>query len=281
MNEKHDITRAPFCLCEYFMIPFPSIDPVMLSLGPIDIHWYAVAYLLGFVLGIWRCKVLTVRFNTGASAQDYDDFLVWAVIGTILGGRIGYVVFYNSAYYLQNPLEALQVWQGGMAFHGGIVGVIVATWLFTRMRKLSFLSFTDILSCVAPIGLFLGRIANFINGELFGRHTDVTWGVIFPHGGPLARHPSQIYEALLEGLLLFVILFALSKRTKLGRIPGFLSGVFLALYSVFRFVAEFFREPDPQLGFLYADATMGQLLSLPMFLVGVFLLYRSWKKEMS
>lgn len=263
------------------MIPFPSVDPIVFSIGPFDVHWYAVAYLLGFVLGIWRCKVLAARFNTGPTAQDYDDFLVWVVLGTILGGRIGYVLFYNAAYYLENPMESFQIWHGGMSFHGGMLGVILATLLFTRMRKLPFLFFTDILSCVAPIGLFLGRIANFINGELFGRHTDVPWGMLFPYAGPLPRHPSQIYEALLEGLLLFIILFILPKEKELGRRPGFFSGVFLTLYSLFRFVCEFYREPDPQLGFLYADATMGQLLSLPMFCVGLYLLYRCRKKEIS
>lgn len=257
------------------MIPFPTIDPIMVSIGPVEIHWYAMAYLLGFVLGIWRCKILAARFMTGATAQDYDDFLAWAVIGTILGGRLGYVVFYNGAYYLQHPMEAMQIWQGGMSFHGGMLGVIAATYFFCRLRKLSFLSFTDVLSCVAPIGLFLGRIANFINGELFGRNTDVSWGIIFPYGGDLPRHPSQIYEAILEGLLLFIILFALSRYKSLGRRTGFFSGVFLTLYSLFRFGVEFFREPDPQLGFLFADTTMGQLLSVPMFIVGIYLLYRS------
>jgi len=261
------------------MIPFPNIDPVMISIGFIKIHWYAMAYLLGFVLGIWRCKILSVRFKTGASPKDYDDFLSWAVIGTILGGRIGYVVFYNASYYLNNPLDAFQIWHGGMSFHGGMIGVIIATYLFTKHRKLNFISFTDILACVAPIGLFLGRIANFINGELFGRVTDAPWGIVFPNGGELPRHPSQLYEAGLEGILLFAILFILSKNSKYGKMEGFLSGAFLTLYSVFRFGTEFFREPDPQLGFLFANATMGQLLSIPMFIVGLYFVYKSVSRK--
>ncbi len=257
------------------MIPFPQIDPVLVSIGPISIHWYAVAYLLGFVLGIWRCKILATRFAMGPKPIDYDDFLTWAVIGTILGGRIGYVFFYNAPYFLEHPVEAFHIWNGGMSFHGGMLGVILSTILFARLRKIPFLSFTDILSCATPIGLFFGRIANFVNGELFGRHTDVPWGVVFPYGGDSPRHPSQLYEALLEGALLFIILFVLSRNKKFGQIPGFLSGVFLTLYSLFRFGVEFFREPDPQLGFLFAGATMGQMLSIPMFLGGLYLLYRS------
>ncbi|MDX9689803.1 MAG: prolipoprotein diacylglyceryl transferase [Alphaproteobacteria bacterium] len=250
-------------------LPFPQIDPVMLSFGPIEIRWYAMAYVLGFVFAWWRCQVLARRTALPPEAKDYDDFVSWGVIGTILGGRIGYVAFYQPGYYWANPLEALQVWHGGMSFHGGMMGVILAAYLFSKARKIPFFAFTDILACVVPVGLFLGRLANFINGELFGRVTDSPLGMIFPRGGELPRHPSQLYEAALEGLVLYFILYFLSRRDAVMRRNGVLSGTFLAGYSVFRFIVEFFREPDAQLGFLYGGATMGQLLCIPMFLTGL------------
>lgn len=211
--------------------------------------------------------------------KDYDDFLTWAVIGVVLGGRIGYVFFYQFSYYLAHPLEAFQVWEGGMSFHGGMMGVIVAALLFARRRKLAFLGLTDLLACVTPIGLFFGRLANFVNGELYGRVTDVAWAVIFPRGGEMPRHPSQLYEAALEGLVLYVILFFLSRRLKIREREGMLSGVFLALYGLFRFGVEFFREPDPQLGFLFVGATMGQLLCVPMVAFGAYLVWRANKRK--
>jgi len=255
-----------------FALAFPPLDPVFLSIGPLEIRWYALAYLAGFVGGIWLCKKLALLTKQGPTPKDFDDFLTWAVIGTILGGRIGYVLFYQFDYYLASPLEALKVWHGGMSFHGGMLGVILATWLFVRARKLSFFAFTDVLACVTPIGLGLGRLANFVNGELYGRVTDVPWGVIFPRGGDLPRHPSQLYEAGMEGFLLLVIMLVLVRFPSVTRRVGMLSGLFLSLYALFRFGIEFFREPDAQLGFLFADATMGQLLCVPMFFIGEYII---------
>lgn len=260
-------------------IPFPTIDPVFISVGPLEIRWYALAYVLGFVVGIWLCKRLAELVKQGPTAKDYDDFMVWAIIGTILGGRLGYVLFYQFEYYLSQPLEALQIWHGGMSFHGGMLGVIIATWLFVKSRKLSFLAFSDVLACVTPIGLGLGRLANFVNGELYGRVTDVSWGVVFPGGGDLARHPSQLYEATLEGVILFGIMMILVRVPFIYKRPGFLSGIFLSTYAIMRFGVEFFREPDEQLGFLFAGATMGQLLSIPMFLFGEYLSTRAILKK--
>ena len=260
-------------------IPFPPLDPVLIEIGPLAIRWYALAYLAGFILG-WRYCLWLARQNpSGPSPQLFDDFLTWAVIGTVLGGRLGYVLFYQSAHYLQNPAEVLQVWHGGMSFHGGMLGVIFATWLFTRRHKISFFAFSDLLACVTPIGLFFGRIANFINGELYGRASDVPWAVIFPRGGDIPRHPSQLYEALLEGLILFLLLGWLAQNRQLRQRTGFLSGLFLFGYALFRFTAEFFREPDAQLGFLYAGATMGQLLCVPMMAAGLIIIARALKSR--
>ncbi|MER2520083.1 MAG: prolipoprotein diacylglyceryl transferase [Bdellovibrionales bacterium] len=259
---------------------FPSFDPVALSIGPLSIRWYALAYLAGFLLGWVHCRALAKRNPAGPAPQLFDDYLTWAVIGTILGGRLGYVLFYNFDMYLDDPLDALRLWHGGMSFHGGMLGVILSAFLFARKRKIPFLSLTDVLACATPIGLGFGRVANFINGELFGRVVtdDFPLAMAFPHGGPLPRHPSQLYEAGLEGLVLFLILFALSRSRAIRERSGALSGAFLSLYGVFRFSIEFFREPDRQLGFLYAGATMGQLLCLPMMAFGLFLIVRAMRR---
>jgi len=259
-------------------MPFPSLDPVFFTIGPLEIRWYALAYLAGFILGLWMCKVLARRFARFYKAKmrpqpdDFELFLSWAVIGTLLGGRLGYVLFYQFDYYAAHPLEILKLWHGGMSFHGGLLGVIAAAFGFTRVHKRSFWAFTDILACVAPIGLFLGRMANFVNGELWGRASDMPWAVVFPHGGDIPRHPSQLYEAGLEGLLLFIVMMVLCRLRWVPNRPGFLSGVFLAVYAIARFVLEFFREPDAQLGFLFGGMTMGQLLCLPMLLCGLYLI---------
>jgi phosphatidylglycerol:prolipoprotein diacylglycerol transferase len=204
---------------------------------------------------------------------DFDDFVLWVTLGIILGGRTGYVLFYNLPHFIEHPLEILQLWNGGMSFHGGFTGCVVAVVLFARSRKIPILSLGDLTCAAGPIGIFLGRIANFINGELWGRPTDVPWSMVFPHGGPLPRHPSQIYEATLEGLLLFIVLALLIRGGALKR-PGFIIGAFAVVYAVARSTSEFFREPDAQLGFLWGGATMGQLLSIPLFLVGIgFIVY--------
>lgn len=259
---------------------FPSFDPVAISVGPLTVRWYALAYLSGFLLGWGHCRALAKRYPAGPAPSLYDDFLTWAVIGTVLGGRIGYVLFYQFAMYVREPLEALKIWHGGMSFHGGMLGVILSAYLFARKRGVAFLAFADALACATPIGLGLGRVANFVNGELFGRIAsgNVPWAMVFPHGGHLPRHPSQLYEAGLEGLVLFCVLFALSRSAALRARHGLLSGAFLSLYALFRFSMEFFREPDAQLGFLLAGATMGQMLCLPMAAIGLFLIGRSLRK---
>jgi phosphatidylglycerol:prolipoprotein diacylglycerol transferase len=254
-----------------FAIPFPAFDPVAISLGPFAIRWYALAYIVGLLIG-WRyCLSLAGRPPHIVARQDVDDFLVWATLGVVLGGRVGYVLFYKPGYYIYHPLEALYVWHGGMSFHGGAIGVTIAILLFTRARRILLFAFSDIISEAIPIGLFFGRIANFINGELFGRPSNVPWAMIFPYGGPVPRHPSQLYEALCEGILLFLLLFA-AERLGARRRPGIVTGLFLAGYAVARMSGELFREPDPQLGFLIFGTTMGQLLSIPMLIVGALII---------
>jgi phosphatidylglycerol:prolipoprotein diacylglycerol transferase len=258
-----------------FVIPYPAIDPVLVSIGPFAVRWYALAYIAALLLG-WRyCNMLARRWEKRgtpvAGPRDFDDFLVWATIGVVLGGRIGYVLFYNLDYYLQHPGQMLELWHGGMSFHGGAAGVCVAIVLFCLQRHLLLLRFADLIACAVPIGLFLGRAANFINGELWGRPSDVPWAMVFPTGGPVPRHPSQLYEATLEGLVLFLILFFLQRSDTVRARPGTLTGGFLIGYGLFRIIVEFFREPDAQLGFLWGGATMGQILSVPLVLAGLAL----------
>lgn len=257
-----------------FALAFPTIDPVLIEIGPFVIRWYALAYLVGLIAG-WRMLMRLADGSGGAvSRQDADDFLVWATFGVILGGRLGYVLFYRPGFYFENPLEILIVWQGGMSFHGGIAGVIVAAIWFARRHDLPLFVFGDMIARVAPIGLFFGRLANFINAELYGRVTDAPWGMVFPTGGPLPRHPSQLYEAALEGLALFVILNLLARTDWAKARPGVVIGAFLFGYGVFRTAVEFVREPDAHLGFIFAGVTMGQILSFPMIIAGIaFLVY--------
>lgn len=263
-----------------FALAFPQIDPVLIELGPLAIRWYALAYVAGIFLGWMLLKRMSEQCSPPLlSEKALDDVILYAVLGIILGGRLGYVLFYNPAYYFHFPLEALKVWQGGMSFHGGLVGITIAMLLFARRFQIPFLKLTDLLAICAPIGLFFGRLANFINGELWGRTTDVPWAVVFPSGGDVPRHPSQLYEAMLEGALLFVILLWLSKQTALRVKPGVLSGLFLLGYGLARAFVEFFREPDEQLGFLFQFFTMGQLLSLPMVLGGLALAVWSLRKS--
>ncbi len=260
------------------MIPFPNIDPVIIHIGWFSIRWYSLAYMAGILLGWWVIARENIRRPLdNLSKSALDDIVVWAVGGIILGGRLGYVFFYKPSHYLQNPIEILKVWEGGMSFHGGLIGTIIAFYLFCRKYKINLLALTDLLACAAPIGLFFGRIANFINGELYGRVTDANIGMIFPSGGELPRHPSQLYEASLEGLLLFFIMILLLKKTNLRNKTGYLSGIFLILYSLARIICEYFREPDNFLGFIYSGTTMGQLLSLPMLAIGLYLILRKQK----
>lgn len=251
-------------------LPFPAIDPVAIAIGPLAIRWYALAYIAGILLGWWYIQWLNRRHAVMART-DVGDFVVWTTLGVILGGRLGYVLFYKPGYYLDNPLEILFVWQGGMSFHGGLLGVATAVVIFAQRRRIKLVSLADLVACGAPIGLFFGRIANFINGELYGRVSDVPWAMVFPHGGPEPRHPSQLYEAAQEGLLLFIVLLILARFTRAHAHPGLLAGVFLIGYGAARSYGEFFREPDAFLGYLAGGLTMGQVLSLPMIVLGLAL----------
>lgn len=261
-----------------FPITLPEINPVALQLGPIAIRWYSLAYIAGILFVLWWLKKVNKSDNL-MSQKAYDDWLLWAVLGIMIGGRLGYVFFYNAEYFLRHPLEIFAVWQGGMSFHGGLLGAIFSMWLFAKKYKINFLQLTDALAVAAPVGLFFGRIANFINMELYGRVTESSFGIIFPNAGDLPRHPSQLYEAALEGILLFVLLLSLNHFTKIRQSHGRLSGLFLASYGSFRILIENFREPDEQIGFLFSNITLGQTLSLPLILFGIFLLFFAKKSQ--
>lgn len=256
-------------------LPFLNIDPIIFQVGPIAVRWYSLAYIAGLVLGCMYIRRLAVRTTHVLTADDAMDFMTWATLGVILGGRMGYILFYKFAFYLDNPVQILYVWQGGMSFHGGFLGVVLAGILFTRRRKIPALKFADLVACAAPIGLFFGRIANFINSELYGRVTDVPWAMVFPTGGPDPRHPSQLYEAMLEGLMLFVVV-NLFWRTEFAKSkPGATMGIFILGYAAARSFVELFRQPDDHIGFLLLGSTMGQWLSVPMVLVGIYFIIKS------
>jgi phosphatidylglycerol:prolipoprotein diacylglycerol transferase len=260
-------------------LQFPDIDPIALRLGPVVIRWYALSYIAGLTGG-WRYLLwLARKSHAKISALQIDDFLVWATLGTVIGGRLGYVLFYKPGFYFADPLQILYLWHGGMSFHGGALGVIAALILYCRRSKIDLLEFGDLLCCVVPLGLFFGRVANFINGELWGRVTDasVPWAMAFPNAGPDPRHPSQLYEAGLEGLTLLVILHLLWRVEAIRLRRGTLSGVLLLGYGIARAFVEFFRQPDDFLGFLWGGATMGQLLSVPLMIAGLILIVRAKK----
>jgi phosphatidylglycerol---prolipoprotein diacylglyceryl transferase len=266
------------------VLPFPAIDPVLISIGPLAIRWYALAYIVGIIAGWFyaRALIASKRLWGGPApltVVDFDDFVIWITLGIILGGRIGYVLFYNFGHFAAHPLEILELWNGGMSFHGGFIGCGVAIVLFALRRGLPMLSLSDVITAVAPIGLFLGRLANFINGELWGRPSDVWWAMVFPNGGPVPRHPSQLYEAALEGLVLFAVLAVLVWLGGLKRRPGLVTGAFAVGYGAARVVCELFREPDAQLGFLWGGLTMGMLLCIPVILAGAALLGLALRRE--
>ncbi len=265
----------------FAIMPYPEIDPVAFHLGPVPIHWYGIAYVVGIMLG-WlyaRRLIETPRLWAGEAPMtrtQLDDFLVWAAVGIILGGRIGYILFYDFASVAANPLRAVQVWNGGMSFHGGFAGTTLAMILFARRNGIPIWSLFDIVAAVVPIGLFFGRIANFVNGELWGRLSDAPWAVVFPQAGPFARHPSQLYEAGLEGIVLLSVLAIAIHRFGALKRPGLVTGLFVAGYALSRIAVEFFREPDPQLGYLFGGwLTMGMLLSLPMLAAGIWAILRA------
>jgi len=262
-----------------------NFNAVLLDLGLFQIRWYSLAYILGIIFGwIYARKIISSSFSSNydfksITKNQFDDLIIYIVFGIILGGRIGYVLFYNFEYFIQNFFEIFKVWNGGMSFHGGLLGVIIAILLFSKKEKENFFKFSDIVCCVAPIGIFLVRIANFINGELYGKITNVPWGVIFPLAGKDARHPSQIYEAFLEGLVLFIILNYIFSKKKLLFIPGYISSLFLIMYSVFRIFSESFREPDLHIGYFFNYLSMGTLLSVVTLLFGLILFFFIKKNE--
>lgn len=258
------------------MLTYPQIDPIALSLGPVKIHWYGLMYLLGFaalwVLGQKRAQLPW----SPVKPETIEDLVTWVAIGVILGGRIGYILFYNFGEFLNNPIVLFKIWQGGMSFHGGMLGVFIAMWLFAKKQNCTMMQLTDFIAPIAPIGLGAGRIGNFINSELWGRSTDVPWAMIFPNGGLVARHPSQLYEAFLEGFVLFIILWNYSSKP---RPTMACTGLAVLLYGCFRFFVEFFRMPDAHLGFIALNwVTMGQVLSTPMIIIGAWLFYIANKK---
>ena len=269
-------------ICELFtldfiMIEHPNFDPVALQLGPVSIHWYGIMYLLGFasiyLLAVYRAKKSETQGKW--NDEQIGDLIFYGALGAVLGGRLGYILFYKFGDYIQQPLEIFKVWEGGMAFHGGLIGVIFAFWLFAKHQKRGLFEVADFVAPMIPVGLFFGRLGNFINQELWGKVTDLPWAMIFKGAGPLPRHPSMLYEAILEGVLLFIILWFYSAR---ARKPGTVSGLFLCGYALFRFLVEFVREPDIHLGYLAFDwFTMGQLLSILMFILGLILIFKTNK----
>lgn len=254
---------------------FPNLDPVALQIGPFVVRWYALAFIAGLLAGWGYILYLLRREPKVMTPDDVSDFFTWAILGVVIGGRLGYVSFYMPGFYLSNPLHIVRLWDGGMSFHGGLIGVAAAIAAFAHRRQIPILAVADLVACAAPIGLFLGRVANFVNAELFGRPADVPWAVIFPGGGQVGRHPSQLYEAAMEGVILFVVLFALARFAGARFREGLLTGVFLVGYGGARTIVELFREPDAHLGFIFGGATMGQLLSAPLWIAGVLLIARA------
>lgn len=266
-------------LKSFALMPFPDIDPVAISLGPIAVHWYGLAYVAGILCGWLYARrlasndALWPHDRSPVTVAHLDDFLVWVAVGVVLGGRIGYILFYDLAAVMQNPIRIIEIWNGGMSFHGGFIGATLAMVMFARRNGIPVLSMFDIVAAVVPFGLFFGRLANFINSELWGRLSDAPWAVVFPTGGPFSRHPSQLYEAALEGVVLLLVLAALVYGARALKRPGVVSGAFVCGYGLSRIFVEFFREPDAHLGYLAFDwLTMGMLLSLPMVALGLGLM---------
>ena len=259
-----------------------NLDPVLLDFGFIEIRWYSLAYIFGIVLGWWLGKKIVKNFLLNVDfkfdVKEFDDLITYLIISIIVGGRLGYVLFYNFDYYISNPVEIIKVWEGGMSFHGALIGIIIGTHLFSTRKNIPTFFFLDVIACVSPIGILFGRIANFINGELVGKVTEVSWGIIFPAIDMLPRHPSQLYEALLEGLVLFILINTISLKQKYK--TGLSSSLFLIFYGIFRIIAEQFREPDSQLGYLFGNLSMGAILSSIMVIFGfVFLIILRKKNE--
>ena len=253
----------------------PSIDPVILSLGIFDIRWYSLAYIAGFIIGSIIIKYLNKKLLNILSNKQIDSFFIWSILGVIIGGRVGYVLFYQTSYLFINPIYILKIWTGGMSFHGGLIGIIISMYLFCKKNNIQFFYLADLVSIVAPIGLFFGRIANFINNELYGKITNFPFAMIYPEIDLQPRHPSQIYEAFLEGIILFIILLTYFNKTKSDPTIGKISGLFLILYGTFRILIEFLREPDSHIGLIFNIASMGQILSIPLIIIGVIFFKKS------
>nr|WP_250810780.1 prolipoprotein diacylglyceryl transferase [Neorhizobium tomejilense] len=267
----------------FALMPFPNIDPVAFSIGPLAVHWYGLAYVAGIMLGWFYARRLAANASLWKDGQSpitavqLDDFLVWVAAGIVLGGRIGYILFYDMGAVAANPIRAIEIWNGGMSFHGGFIGATIAMIIFARRNTIPVWSMFDTVAAVVPFGLLFGRIANFINGELWGRLSSAPWAVVFPTGGPFSRHPSQLYEAGLEGIILVLVLALLIFRFKALKVPGTIAGTFVVGYALCRIFVEFFREPDAQLGYLLGTnwLTMGMILSLPMIAAGVWAILRA------
>ena len=257
----------------------PILDPIIFQIGPLAIRWYSLAYVAGIILAWLLIKYFNKQNKVFDEKKVSDDFFMYGILSIILGGRLGYIIFYGLPFYLKHPIDIFKIWEGGMSFHGGLIGVILGSYLLCKKHKINFFSFTDLLVIAIPIGLFFGRIANFINLELYGRITTSKIGIVFPNAGNTPRHPSQLYEAALEGLLLFIILFSLAKFTKIKNYKGCLSGIFLIGYGISRFTVEFFREPDIQIGYIMKYFTLGQLLTIPLIITGTILIFCSLNKK--
>ena len=262
-----------------------NFDPVLIDLGWFQIRWYSIAYIAGIGLG-WMYAIRIIKQSANNNYNfipikqlDFNDLIIYLVLGIVIGGRLGYIFFYNFTYYSQNFFEILKIWQGGMSFHGGLLGVIISIIFFSRKTKINFFKFADIISCVAPIGIFLGRIANFINGELYGKVSTLPWSIVFPNGGDVPRHPSQIYEAVLEGLILFILINYLALKKKLLFKTGYVSGSFLIFYSILRMFSEIFREPDIHLGYFFNYLSMGVILSSITLISGLLIIFFIKKNE--
>ena len=253
-----------------------NFDPVAIQIFSIEIRWYSLAYIFGILIGWILGK--NIFISDTKLKEKFDDYITYLILGIILGGRIGYILFYNFNYYISNPIDIFKIWQGGMSFHGGLIGVIVVSIWFSKKNSQNVFSYLDVVSHVAPIGIFFGRVANFINSELYGSESNLPWAVKFIKVDNIYRHPSQLYEAFFEGIILFLILFFLKKK-EFMKIPGFISGSFLIFYSVFRFIIEFFRVPDEQLGYIFINLTMGQIISFIFLLIGIYLIATKYESK--
>ena len=249
----------------------PAIDPVILSLGFVDIRWYSLAYIIGFIAGSTLIKFINKKSINAITNKQIDNFFIWSILGVILGGRIGYVIFYQFSKFISDPLYMIRIWEGGMSFHGGLIGIIIAIYIFCRKNNIEFYYLADLVSIVAPIGLFLGRIANFINNELYGKITSFKFAIIYPEVDLNPRHPSQIYEAFFEGMILFIILIMYYFKNKSKKNVGQISGLFLFFYGLFRYLIEFLREPDYHIGLLFNFISLGQILSIPLIIIGIII----------